>query len=157
MPYPRKLKSSEIYKQAIEPLDEVSPDDFCWSCSTLYKLFIICWSQDVEFGLSHSRWVLSPLVYRVNVFLWPDEFLMIYGSGTAPTGEEERCVHSCGYLTTSLCDQQARPKPRTFTANKISQRIRGDNMSTEQWGALPMPQCNFKAISEQLRPGGFMP
>lgn len=55
MPYPRKLKSTELCKQTIGLLDEVSPDPSCWSCSTLYKLFIICWTRDVEFGLPHSR------------------------------------------------------------------------------------------------------
>jgi len=53
MPHCRKLKSSELCKQAIGLLDEVPQDPSC--CSTLYKLFIICWSQDVEFGLPHSR------------------------------------------------------------------------------------------------------
>lgn len=95
----------------------------------------------------------SPLVYRVNVFLCPNEYLMIYGSGTAPAGEEERRVHSRGYLTTSLCDQKARPEPRTFTVNKISQRTRGDNMSTKRWGATSYAsvqfQSNFRATQTQ--------
>jgi len=91
--------------------------------------------------------VPSPPVYKANVFLWPNAYLMIYGSGTAPGGEEETCVHSRGYLTTPLCDQQARPEPRTFTANKISQRTRGDNMSMKWWSAISYASVQFQSSS----------
>lgn len=159
MTYRGKLKSRELNKQAIgllAMLGNVSPDASCWRCSILYKLFIIYWGWDAELGLPHSRWMPSQPGYGANLLLWPNEYLMIYGSGTAPSGEEEweRRVHSRRNPTTSLCDHHAGPEPRTFAVNSISQRTRGDNMSTKRWGATASASVQFQSSSGLVK---FLP